>query len=585
MLLFQRNRRNGFALVITLILISFGTIILLASGLQLSRTTGVVSSYQRISSVQNVAGNVVEIASCLFLDNFASFGEDDYEEWGEAVEFTNMLASRSSLESLYWSDFLDFITEDTVGFNMTSPVTSYSDDSGLGEGKYNLSAHVYPIDDVTNRYVVVASAELSGTKRFSIGLISTRRSLQEGLPGLRTVSIDRVLALLRNISKGKGTKNIVGDIVFGDAIVAGTIYLNKSLSNTLEDIIAGVLSASGVVVYDENGNQISDEEKLSEFLGELFTGIEEAPNLLYSQWVHEYLDSLPEAVGATVTLIPNNGGLEFEYEPSPIAIACEGNICFLSDYSDELTISVSGSDEFQAEFTTEGLTITSGASEFSIPSSIASDTTVHIVINGDTTFVSSQEHKISIVDGKYDIRVNGDVTIDTQFVYDVEGLVQAVNNGKGKSLVSNKTAIDAETTIDIILGLLEDQNDSYLRLAAYGGDMSLGYSSATHGDKNLMGDFFVIKNDEGKGGQFLLGDLMTVPNLANPGQGQFAQLFLLGSITTWFFDNPTYITKHGEEIDLLNSLAIVATGDSGSSGNGSSTGNDGELALLGIQTW
>ncbi|RLL92744.1 hypothetical protein BG32_08645 [Mesotoga sp. HF07.pep.5.2.highcov] len=296
--------------------------------------------------------------------------------------------------------------------------------------------------------------------------------------------------------------------------------------------------------------------------------------------VDEYEQSFPENPEATVTLNTSTATVTYAQEPSQINVICSGATCQLESYSDELTIEVSGSDQFDAEFTSEGLIISGSGKSFLVPTSIASETTVHIMIDGTTTFFSDQEHKISIVSGKYDIQVKGDVTIDTQFVYDVKKLVEEVNNGNGMSLVANKTAVDAETRIKDYQKLLAEENYSYLRVASYG-DISLGYSSATHGDKNLMGDFFALKRDDGSGGNFLLGDLSNVSNINNPGQGQFSQLFLLGSITTWQFENP--LDNNGE--DLLNSLALVAAGDPNALGSGSSDGSGGTLALLGIQSW
>ncbi|MCP5457435.1 MAG: hypothetical protein H7A29_06275 [Thermotogae bacterium] len=55
-----------------------------------------------------------------------------------------------------------------------------------------------------------------------------------------------------------------------------------------------------------------------------------------------------------------------------------------------------------------------------------------------------------------------------------------------------------------------------------------------------------------------------------------SQLFLLGSITTWQFENP--LDNNGE--DLLNSFALVSSpGDPNALGSGSSDGSGGTLAL------
>ncbi|RLL92745.1 hypothetical protein BG32_08650 [Mesotoga sp. HF07.pep.5.2.highcov] len=60
--------------------------------------------------------------------------------------------------------------------------------------------------------------------------------------------------------------------------------LNSSSSSTLQDIVEGILNAAGIIVYDADGNQITDEETLAEFLSDYFHEIEDDAATLYGQW-------------------------------------------------------------------------------------------------------------------------------------------------------------------------------------------------------------------------------------------------------------------------------------------------------------
>ncbi|HQN28255.1 MAG TPA: hypothetical protein PLT43_06835 [Mesotoga sp.] len=99
--------------------------------------------------------------------------------------------------------------------------------------------------------------------------------------------------------------------------------------------------------------------------------------------------------------------------------------------------------------------------------------------------------------------------------------------------------------------------------------MNVLHGNSTHGNKSLTGTFFVWK-DSGSGGDVQFPDIQ---NLIT-GNGHTPQLFILGSITAYTFDEQGQATG----LDSFVAVADAYVEDLVSSGLGS-------LGLVGIQTW
>ncbi|PNE23703.1 hypothetical protein V511_00540 [Mesotoga sp. Brook.08.YT.4.2.5.1] len=564
----QLVRKKGFALAATLMLIAFGTIVLLATGLQLSRTSGVLNSQRSISKTQSIANNAVEVASFYFLyDPTAS--SISKSTWSGLSEFKSMLDSRSGIDSLYWSEFVGDLTASTPCYDLMSYVNSHASDEGLGSGDYSLGAYVYPLGD---RFATIAYAEKQGVRRYSLGLMETIGIAEGGLPALRTVSLERALQVMRNPNGNK----IVGDLIYGNALIAGLLSLDITQSATPGEIVAGGVSAGQLSISPLVGTDL--ETYLAGFPG-WYTAVNEDPYTLYENWYSEYLDSFPTEQPFTYVLDSD----DYSNVVAEVSHVGEETVVIIK--------SNQSSPQFYGTFSSSGLRIELGDKEFTVPSAVVQENTIHIWIeDGDFTILHEKEnnpHMISEVNGKYDIRVgNGDITIGTNLVY--SDLKSKVNNG-GNSPVANQTKATSITTIQDIL---KTPNNDYLRLAADGGDLILKYDrESTTGDRVLTGDFYAFANESNSvGGNVDFLDLDTISNVVSG--GQYSQMFLLGSLTSRSFDEngSTLFNQENNKnkppdiVDLLRSLVLVATGGSGGTGD-PSQGSGNRLALLGIQSW
>jgi hypothetical protein len=393
-----------------------------------------------------------------------------------------------------------------------------------------------------------------------------------GLPALRTVSLERALQVMRNPNGNK----IVGDLIYGNALIAGLLSLDITQSATPGEIVAGGVSAGQLSISPLVGTDL--ETYLAGFPG-WYTAVNEDPYTLYENWYSEYLDSFPTEQPFTYVLDSD----DYSNVVAEVSHVGEETVVIIK--------SNQSSPQFYGTFSSSGLRIELGDKEFTVPSAVVQENTIHIWIeDGDFTILHEKEnnpHMISEVNGKYDIRVgNGDITIGTNLVY--SDLKSKVNNG-GNSPVANQTKATSITTIQDIL---KTPNNDYLRLAADGGDLILKYDrESTTGDRVLTGDFYAFANESNSvGGNVDFLDLDTISNVVSG--GQYSQMFLLGSLTSRSFDEngSTLFNQENNKnkppdiVDLLRSLVLVATGGSGGTGD-PSQGSGNRLALLGIQSW
>jgi hypothetical protein len=355
--------------------------------------------------------------------------------------------------------------------------------------------------------------------------------------------MDRVLTLM-NVSGGKGNPKVTGDLIYGGAIILGGVILDMTASSTPGEIITGGVTSKSVA-----SDLMTQAEIIASYPG-WYTYFSDSPDPSYNQWKNDYLNSLP--AGGTDYLLSSNHTLSSVNESELIIISPPTGAV---------------SPLFRAFFDDSGLKIYYGDSGnfLHIPVSLVRSTTANVKIMGDTVF-GNDPHGISKVCGHYNISVYGDITINTNIVYDY--LYDFVNNGDGNSPVGNKTK---EVSQDIISNMLTKLRTSSLTLASVGGDMIMQYihGNSTHGNKSLTGTFFVWK-DSGSGGDVQFPDIQ---NLIT-GNGHTPQLFILGSITAYTFDEQGQATG----LDSFVAVADAYVEDLVSSGLGS-------LGLVGIQTW
>ncbi|WP_367362656.1 hypothetical protein [Mesotoga sp.] len=560
----QRNRRKGFALVATLSLVAFGTIILLATGSQLSRTTDVLASYKAISRVQNIASNAVEVGSHFFLKDHGQF----QSRWPGINDFKNSISSRAGAESALWLDYVSSINETTSCLDLSSEVNYYSGDAGLGSNEYSIECYVF---SVGARYITIASAEKNGIKRYSLGVISRVGIAQGGLPALRLGTLDRVL---KKMNAGPGNSGITGDIVFGSAIILDDpLTLSLTSQATPGDVVIGTLTSPEVVLSFTGTNP--GEETIEQWLESWLVQTDKTRQDYLNEWYEDYLASFPTEVTEIRYSMDDTNGAGNSYVLPAEYVGDEYVV-----HVDPPTGHEADMRQFIAKFSTSGLVISYGDNKLTIPSSIVQNEAVHLVINGDTRFENDENHphKVALVNGKYDIKVLGNVDIATNLAY--PSLLGYINNGNSdNNIVAN---LPKEVNSEIATNMVSDyqnpeKNTSWLRLAAVGGDMDMYFqrnnnsANSAHGVKFLMGDFFAFS----VGGEG--GDVGFVDN-SNPSTNvRTPQFFVFGSLTSETFDSEDRI----EEI-----ASMVAVANEGNEADGSpSSFFSTRLALLGIQSW
>ncbi|WP_156173123.1 hypothetical protein [Kosmotoga pacifica] len=495
----------------TMILLIFGTLVLMAVGIQLNRTAERLNNYKILAQKQNILANVIETAGYLLMRSDSIVMSST---WDKIEEFKSKIASRAGIESHYWSDFLSNLTPDTPCVDMSGYINALNDDPAFGNGKYIFDVYVY---EIGNKYLITATMREKESDenidKCGVGFIADIVDVY--LPAVRLAASNRVFSVMRNVGGGKGNPKIIGDLVYGKAIILDDVNLLLTDTSTPGEIITGPLTAKSVNIPD-----------IEELYPGWFNHISDDPETIYQKWKSEYLSTLPAAEIQYV--------LDSDYTLSAVN----------SDETIVISAPAGVTDPvFTLFFDNSGLRIVYGTSAFIIPSSLVTDNTINIKINGDAV-IGNDPHKISSVTGKYNIAIYGDVSINTNLVYDY--LVDFVNNGQGNSPVGNKTK---EVSLTVISDMLNSSWKDVLSLAAVGGDIRLlfGSSSSTQGNKTIMGNILALKNN-GNGGDISFPDISE----AIKGKGHTPQLFIFGALTSYTFD------KDNQASDILSSLVAVA---------------------------
>lgn len=504
-------RKRGFALPLTMILLIFGTLILLAVASQLNRTANELNSFKTVSEKQNVLENAIEAAGYILIQNSSL---EMSSTWSEIEAFKQKISNHSGIESYYWVQYLDQLTSETPCIDLSNYVNAMSNDPSLGNGKYAFDIYAY---EIGNKYLITASLKdkASGESINKAGAGLVANAVDVYLPAVKFAASDRVFSVMRKVGGGKGNPKIIGDMIYGKAIILDDVNLLLTDSSTPGEIITGSLTAKSVNI-----------DNVEELYPGWYSHISDDPYTIYQKWVKEYLDTFP-ATALEIILNEN-------YNVPTV----DPEMTFIISAPDSDT-----SPEFSIFFNTSGLRIEYGTNAFSVPATAVSENMINIKVMGDAV-IGNDPHKISPVTGKYNIAVYGDVYINTNISYNY--LVDYINNGKGNSPVANKTK---DVSVTMISDMLNESREDVLSLAAVGGDLKLlfGSSSSTHGNKTIMGNLLALKY-EGKGGDVSFPDI----EKAVKGNGHTPQLFIFGALTSYTFDKD-HLTP-----DLLNSIVAVA---------------------------
>lgn len=494
-----------------MILLIFGTLILLAVGTQLNRTANELNSFKIVSEKQTILENAIEAAGYILVENNSL---EPSSTWDGIESFKQKIGNRSGIETYYWVQYLSQLSPETPCIDLSGYINALKDDPALGNGKYAFDVYAY---EIGNKYLVTASLKdnESGDPVSKAGAGLVADVVDVYLPAVRFAASDRIFSVMRKVGGGKGNPKIIGDLIYGKAIILDDVNILLTDSSTPGEIITGTLTAKSVSI-----------ENVEELYPGWYHHISEDPYTVYQKWKQEYLDTFP-ASSIEITLDENHNVPSFDPDVTFVITAPDGD----------------PSPEFNVFFDTDGLRIEYGSKAFTVPSSAVSENMINIKVMGDAV-IGDDPHKISPVTGKYNIAVYGDVYINTNISYNY--LVDYVNNGEGGSPVANKTK---DVSISLISDMLNGSWEDTLSLAAVGGDLKLlfGKSSSTHGNKTIMGNLLALK-DGGKGGDVAFPDIQN----AIKGKGHAPQLFVFGALTSYTFDKDHYTT------DALKSIVAVA---------------------------
>ncbi|MGC9384927.1 MAG: hypothetical protein ACP5D6_10040 [Kosmotogaceae bacterium] len=548
----SRNDRlkKGFVLPLTLILLTFGSIMVFVAGIQVTRTTDKIQSYNIVSNQQNIAANVVEAASYHF---FGKSSPAFSETWSGIEDFKNYVTTRGGIKGDYWGIFLNDLDTETGCLNLTSDIQVYESTPGFGGGNYNISAYVYP---VAEKRIVIGISDRNGRKRYSIGLLSNIAN--PSVPAVRLGELARELSKMHSLNGNK----VEGDLVFGRATILSDVLIKLTESSTPGEIIYPSLEASSVTI---DGGNVED------YPNWLTATSTQNTSVIIEGWKDEHLSSLPDA--STTAYINNKNTWPESFN---------GDTLYVIDATNTTE------NNFYIDFDTDGMHIRQldgigdgesfiGSNILTIPATVADLSKIHLQINGNIA-IGDDPHKISRVNGKYSLTVYGDIHIRTNLVYNE--IYDYVNNGEGNSKVSNHPL---GITQDVITEMINDNANDELDLVSIGGDAVMEYEhgSSTHGVKFLAGDIMAFE-EGGTGGDISFPDLVDVINSG----GVTSQFFTFGSITANTFDadgNLVYYDNTGNDKgykNALESLILVANSLVDDTATTSS-----ELQLIGMRTW
>lgn len=546
----KTKRKNGFLIPVTMILISFGTILLLTASLYLSRVSDTLKSFDSTSDKQIAVANVVEIAANSFVNS--DHDNLEYTTWDGYDELKTFITTRSGYEGTLWGKVLENLGDDDkyIDFTNTFKEGTYAGILNNEGDSYDVGAMIHEYGD-ENKYLVIGWVEgSSGSKRYAIALITVIPP-NINKPAIRLGEINRTFSPLHSSGNGNSSGNpkINGDMIYGNAVVIKDVKLTSGA--TLTDIFKNNVVTTGL-----NG-----DNNASGFIK--WNG--ESIDASVTQWKEEFIAGLPEDI------------IEFTIDNPPNLGDVKNKTLVINPPSSSLAYN----PLFEISFDTGGLSIvckwyipknknkyTEHNSEvFTIPKDMANGDKIHIQINGDVEIGTDQHHKTEVVDGKYVIAVYGDVEITSNIFY--EDIFDYINNGEGNSPVANKTK---DVTEDLLASMIKEIKDDYLGLTAIGGNMNFKYihSGSTHGNRSVIGDLMAFK-DKGSGGN------MGFPGFTSAvhGNGHTPQFFALGSLTA------NTVDRDNEWGGDLSSLVIAAIDPENDSTNSETL----EFKFSGMRVW
>lgn len=533
--------KKGSIFPIVLVVLVFCSVMIYTVSLQVSRSIDRIRTFGTMSVVQNTAANVAELALGYLVTNYADSNFAD--SWEDLANFEEFVSSRSGLEGTYWETALGKITvgncwnlSEESGFVSLLGNLSWARDYDVGAVAYK-----YDTGDSVSDYIIISWAERSGVRGYALAIAAEER--QKEFPVFSFGNIERSFSELKSAKGngwGSGGQVFSGDLFYGPVTVLGEVEVaqgNDPANIFLQGIAAHQVDFSGG--YDFDYTQISTpvdtylSDLREEFLEE-FASYESVILDLASP-------SVPELNVSSVLEV---------YPPSP---------------EDQVLIEFNGGE------------VVFGINEVPLVTIPEQDFVLRILIHGDAVFdynintPSTDAQKAQRVDGNFEILVEGDITLNSNLVYD--SLYGDFNNGNGGSPVVNHAINSVQ---DFAVEVSSKEKDDSLTVISIGGDIIITYGqgvsgegNASHGVRILNGRFLALPDENGSGGTFRLPDVGTVIS-----GNRISQLFVVGALIGDNFGAPDdYIDEY---LDMLVAVSDEAGGTSSEVK---------KLRLIGIRIW
>jgi len=482
------NRKNGYVLTLTLVVMVFATIIITTMSMQLNRTLARSREYSKVRLTQNVCENLVNLSTGFLSDRYAKLNFND--EWSGVNDFIEFVSNRGGLEGYLWGEHLSVLkAQSCLLLTNNLEFRELLNTQPWIEG-FTATSVLYESDA---GYFLITSAERSGITRYAYASLAEITEVVPVLAACTGRTFSELKTTHGNGKLGKGDYFAGPVIIFGDAIVN---------SGDPANIFNGGLAAQSLALPPETSSY--DYTKIA-------TSVDE----YLAAEVSETIEKISSLASITVDM-----GADIQL-PSSLT---EDTLLVVNPPSPSTPIYVSFNDGKEDK---EQITFKAGGSSFSINLGDYDGVEyLNVLVNGDVVFDYNDEvsdpHKAQKVIGKFDITVTGDVTVNANLIYD--DLYSAFNNGNGNSGVANQGISSLKDLSEVLSASTND----LLSITALGGNVSINYTqgngNSSHGIKTITARLKALPKD-GKGGKIKFPDIDQVSS-----EGLNSQLFVVGGI-------------------------------------------------------
>lgn len=540
------SRSKGFILPVALILMAFGTTMILTAGVMLQRTSSKLNSYSLLSDLRIASNNLVESATMVLADKWST-ADLFVSEWPDDDKFHSFVSSRGGYEGTLWAKAIEELDDDSWWLiSNDADFKAILDDDAFSE----LDKKGAAVNRTGNRYSIVSWVEKAGVMRYSYGLAMT-----ESLAGLAALTLGELSRVFYEVTTvdGELTEEF-GDLINGAATIFSEVLIHGT-DETLTKIFPFGLTAESVSASPSNETiefeSYTDTETNETYFVDLLAEME------------EWIQSLTRI--ATFTEEEKTLSLNVQEEdtlvvfglPNDLFGTKEFNISFPGKTTDDV---IYASYEY-LDSKSKSQSVTVSISGNGVP--------VNLLFYGDVNVIGNAQ-QLSYVNGRYDITALGDISLKTNLVYgDFSTEIASATGNQGGTLTN---PIKTWTSIKSLLTEFSNRPEGdHVVFKALGGDIynylvQGGSGTSTHGIRALAGDYYALEKDT-EGGSFVFPDMDDLQNIMN------GQLYIFGSLTGNRFD----------PLDQLRNIYNLFVSSPQNSDGGFSTTR--RLVLMGLRAW